>query len=393
VVVEYQICIKMIKRDIQNLLKTYATSFRAVLLVGPRQSGKTTLAKTCFPNKDYVSLENLDERFLAQNDPRAFLNRFKNGAILDEIQRAPNLFNYLHEILDNTEEDGLFILTGSNNVLLEGNVNQTLAGRIGILDLLPLSFNEIRHSKDEFKLSELILTGFYPEVVSKNRNPKLWYSSYIRTYIERDVRQIKQIEDLLLFQKFLRLCAGRVGQQLNLSSISNSCGINIKTTQSWLSILESTYVIRLLQPFHENFNKRIVKAPKLYFCDTGLVCSLLNIKTTDEIMLSHFRGALVENFIIMECIKNSLNSGDGKQFFYWRDNNGIEIDLVILDGDQYTPVEIKSAQTYTKDFTKNIKKFISFSEVSNGIVLYDGQQSFNGSDGIDVMNWRSFLVI
>lgn len=381
----------MFERDIQNLLKMYATSFRAVLLVGPRQSGKTTLAKKCFPQKDYVSLENLDERDLAQYDPRAFLNRFKNGAILDEIQRAPKLFNYLQEILDNTEEDGLFILTGSNNILLEENVNQTLAGRIGILDLLPLSFQEIRQSKDEFKLGELILTGFYPEVVSKKRNPKLWYSSYIRTYIERDVRQIKQIEDLLLFQKFLRLCAGRVGQQLYLSSISNSCGINLKTTQSWLSILESTFVIRLLQPFHENFNKRIVKAPKLYFCDTGLVCSLLNIKTTDELMLSHFRGALVENFVIMECVKNSTNTGDGKQFFYWRDNNGIEIDLVILDGDHYTPIEIKSAQTFTKDFTKNIKKFISFSEVSNGIVLYDGQQAFKGSDGIEVMNWRSFL--
>ncbi len=382
----------MIKRDITKLLKLYAESFRAVLIVGPRQSGKTTLTKNCFPTKPYISLENPDERLLATNDPRAFLNRFPNGAILDEIQRVPLLLNYLQEILDNTDEDGLFILTGSNNILLEEYITQSLAGRVGILDLLPLSYNEIYKTENHLSLAEIILKGFYPEVISKKRNPSIWFASYIRTYIERDVRQIKQIDDVLLFQKFLKLCAGRVGQQLNLTSLSNACGINIRTTQSWLSILESTYVIRLLQPYYENFNKRVVKSPKIYFCDTGLVCSLLNIKTVDELMLSHFRGALVENFIIMETIKNTFNTNNGEQQFYWRDNNGVEIDLLVQKGENFVPVEIKSAQTYSKDFAKNIKKFMSYSETTRGIILYDGIQSFDGSDGIKVMNWREFLI-
>lgn len=382
----------MIKRDITKLLKLYAESFRAVLIVGPRQSGKTTLTKNCFPTKPYISLENPDERLLATNDPRAFLNRFPNGAILDEIQRVPLLLNYLQEILDNTDEDGLFILTGSNNILLEEYITQSLAGRVGILDLLPLSYNEIYKTENHLSLAEIILKGFYPEVISKKRNPSIWFASYIRTYIERDVRQIKQIDDVLLFQKFLKLCAGRVGQQLNLTSLSNACGINIRTTQSWLSILESTYVIRLLQPYYENFNKRVVKSPKIYFCDTGLVCSLLNIKTVDELMLSHFRGALVENFIIMETIKNTFNTNNGEQQFYWRDNNGVEIDLLVQKGENFVPVEIKSAQTYSKDFAKNIKKFMSYSETTRGIILYDGIQSFDGSDGIKVMNWREFII-
>jgi uncharacterized protein len=391
VVLDWQICIKMIQRKIADLLKLYAQSFRAVLVIGPRQSGKTTLVKAIFPDKPYVSLENPDESLLAINDPRAFLNRFPNGAILDEIQRAPLLLNYLQEILDATNDDGLFILTGSNNILLLEYTTQTLAGRIGVLDLLPLSFSEIYGSDDNPTMAEVVLKGFYPEISAKNRNPGLWFSSYIRTYVERDVRQIKQIEDAFLFQKFLRLCAGRVGQQLNLTSLSNACGINIKTTQSWLSILESTYVIHFLQPYYENFNKRIVKSPKLYFCDTGLACSLLNIKTGNEFMLSHFRGGLFENLIVMENVKNTFNTNNGNQYYYWRDNNGVEIDLLIQSGENIIPVEIKSAQTFTKDFTLNLKKFCSYSGLTKGLVLYDGHQAIEGSDGIDVMNWRDFV--
>jgi predicted AAA+ superfamily ATPase len=328
---------------------------------------------------------------LALNDPRAFLNRFPKGAILDEIQRTPLLLNYLQEILDNTNEDGLFILTGSNNILLIEHITQTLAGRVGVLDLLPLSFSEIYQPDEKPPMAEVIIQGFYPEIIAKKRNPGLWFPSYIRNYVERDVRQIKQIEDVFLFQKFLRLCAGRIGQQLNLSSLSNVCGINLKTTQSWLSILESTYIIRLLQPYHENFNKRIVKSPKLYFCDIGLACSLLNIRKTDELMLSHFRGALVENLTIMEGVKNTFNTNNGNQYYYWRDNNGVEIDLLIQCGKKITPIEIKSAQTFTKDFSSNLKKFFSYSGLSKGLVLYDGLQTINGSDGIDVMNWRDFV--
>lgn len=381
-----------IYRDITSLLEVFANSFRSVLIVGPRQSGKTTLAKFTFPDKPYVSLENPDERELAFQDPRAFLNRYPNGAILDEVQRAPLLLNYLQEILDNTEDDGLFVLTGSNNILLQDHITQTLAGRIGVLDLLPLSYNELRHLLPQQGIMELIVNGLYPEVIAKKRNPTVWYASYIRTYVERDVRQIKQIEDSLLFQKFLRLCAGRIGQQLNVAALSNACGINVRTTQSWISILESTYIVRLLQPFHENYNKRIVKSPKLYFCDTGLACALLNIKTTNELQLSHFRGALVENFIIMEFLKNSLNFQSGEHFFYWRDNNGVEIDLIKQNAAEMLPIEIKSAQTYTKDFSSNLKKFMSYSNLDKGLVIYDGDQSFEGSNGVNVSNWRNILA-
>jgi hypothetical protein len=384
----------MIVREIASLLLEYSRSFRSVVIVGPRQSGKTTLAKACFPAKSYVSLENPDMLELANQDPRGFLAGFPKGAILDEIQRAPQLFNYLQEVLDNTEEDGLFILTGSNNILLLENISQTLAGRIGILDLLPLSFREIRELVKGMSLQELIVRGFYPEIYHKNRNSQIWYQSYIRTYLERDVRQIKQIENTLLFQKFLRLCAGSVGQQVNYASLSNDCGIDVRTVHSWLSVLENSFVLYRLQPFHQNFKKRLVKSPKIYFVDTGLACALLNIKSSDELSNSHFRGALVENFVVSECLKNkqNLNLYDRK-FYYWRDNNGTEIDLIIEAGNAMTPVEIKSAQTYSNDFIRGIKKFMLYSGTPRGTIVYDGSAGFKGSDGIDLINWKDFLCI
>ncbi|MEX0812663.1 MAG: ATP-binding protein [Chitinophagales bacterium] len=381
----------MITREIKETLMEYARSFRAVLVVGPRQSGKTTLVKQCFTEKPYVSLENPDQRELATEDPKAFLNRFPQGAILDEVQRAPLLFNYLQEILDNSNDDGLFILTGSNNILLQENVTQSLAGRIGILDLLPLSYREISQFPSSLTLSDIIPRGFYPEIYDKHRKPQLWYPSYIRTYVERDVQQIKQIENGLLFQKFLKLCAGRIGQQVNIASLSNDCGIDIRTVQSWLSVLQSTYIIYLLQPFHQNFNKRIVKSPKLYFYDTGLSCSLLNIKTSDEFLLTHFKGALVENFFVTECIKNNQNNQQGEQFYYWRDNNGVEVDLIVEKQNKILPIEIKAAQTYTKDFSKNLKKFKSYSGINEGCIVYDGTTEFKGSNGIEVLHWSNYL--
>ncbi|MFN9709903.1 MAG: ATP-binding protein [Bacteroidota bacterium] len=382
----------MILREIRKILKEYADSFRSVLLVGPRQSGKTTLAKYCFPKKPYVSLENMDERALAIEDPRAFLNRFPKGAILDEVQRAPILLNYLQEVLDHTNQDGLFILTGSNNILLQETISQTLAGRIGVLDLLPLSYREIHAIDKKTDLHHCILKGFYPEIYDRSRKPALWYPSYIRTYIERDVRQIRQIDNISLFQKFVKLCAGRIGQQLNVAALSNEAGIDVRTVHSWLSVLESSYIIYLLQPFHQNYNKRLVKSPKLFFYDTGLACSLLNIKTINELSFSHFKGVLVENFLITELVKNNLNNRSGYQYYYWRDNNGIEIDLIQEGSHELLPIEIKSAQTYNSDFSKNLKKFMSYSGTQKGIVLYDGKQEFRGTDNIEVCNWERFLL-
>lgn len=381
----------MIARHITPLLLEFASSFRSVLLIGPRQSGKTTLAKSTFPDKTYVSLENPDVLELANQDPRAFLAGFPGGAILDEVQRAPLLFNYLQEILDNSHEDGLFILTGSNNILLQDAISQTLAGRIGVLELLPLSFLEVESQPGNASLVERIVTGFYPEIYSKNRPPQIWYASYIRTYLERDVRQIKQIENLLLFQKFLRLCAGSIGQQINVTSLSNDCGIDVRTVQSWLSVLEGSFVLFRLPPFYQNFKKRLVKSPKLYFIDTGLACALLNIKNAAEFELSHFRGALVENFVVTECLKNNLNFHSQIQFYYWRENNGVEIDLIAERNGEIHPIEIKAAQTYSKDFSLNLKKFMSYSGVSLGSIVFDGKHHFKGSDGIELVNWAEFL--
>ena len=395
-VVNYYICTKlfiMITREIESLIKEYSRQFRSLLVVGPRQTGKSTLVKKVFPNKPYVSLENIDERTLAENDPRAFLNRFPKGAILDEVQRTPLLFNYLQEIIDNSNEDGLFILTGSNNLLLQSNISQSLAGRVGIIDLLPLTVQEIeKFGKTNCSLNELIVKGSYPEIYDKTRKPTLWYPAYIRTYVERDVRLIKNIENTLLFTKFLKICAGRVGQQINVSALSNECGIDVKTVNSWLSILESTFVIKLLQPYFRSFNKRIVKTPKLYFYDTGLACSLLNIKNTNELSLSHFKGSLVENFILMELIKKMKNKGTSEDIYYWRDNKGVEVDILIDYGNKLLPIEIKSAQTFNNDFLANIKKFNSYANIDIGWVIYDGQLEFETENGIRVKNWRNATI-
>jgi predicted AAA+ superfamily ATPase len=382
----------MVTRAIENLLKEYAGEFRSLLLVGPRQSGKSTLVKKVFPDKPYISLENIDERDLAEIDPRAFLARFPHGAVLDEIQRAPGLFNYLQEILDNSTEDGLFILTGSNNLLLQSNISQTLAGRIGILDLLPMSMNEIKEFElEELDVNSLILKGSYPEIYHKKRNPQHWYPSYIRTYIERDVRNIRNIDNISMFVKFLRLCAGRVGQQLNISSLSNECGIDVKTVNSWLSVLESTYIIKLLQPYYKNYNKRLVKSPKLYFYDTGIVCSLLGIRNTKELSVSSFRGSLFENFILMEIMKEIKNNGFQTELYYWKINKGIEIDIVVDNGQSLTPIEIKSAQTYSSDFENNLTAFNGLRSKNGGMIVYDGNMNFKTSGQTEVFNWEKLI--
>jgi len=379
-------------REQSTLLKQYAEQFRAVLVVGPRQSGKTTLVRSVFPKKPYASLEDPDTRLLADSDPRAFLARFPEGAILDEVQRTPSLLNYLQGILDASDRDGLFILTGSNKILLQENVSQTLAGRVGVLDLLPLSYRELHKAGLSLGLDELIRLGSYPELHGRGRPPGAWYASYLRTYVERDVRQVKNISDTLLFTRFLRLCAGRIGQLLNVSALSNECGIEARTVNAWLSVLESTYVIKLIQPYHRNFNKRITKSPKLYFVDTGLACALLGLRRTEELQLSHFRGALVENLVIMEVMKNGLNTGAEQALFYWRDNKGVEIDLVVDQGNTFVPMEIKSAQTYTSGFAENLTRFIAYSGTSTGTVLYDGDMEFTTSQGVRVCNWRTFLL-
>ncbi|MFY8037000.1 MAG: ATP-binding protein [Cyclobacteriaceae bacterium] len=379
----------MVHRNAKKWLRVLASEFRSVAVVGPRQSGKTTLVLETFARKPYVSLEDPDERQLADNDPRAFLARFKNGAIIDEAQRVPALFSYLQNILDNTKKDGLFILTGSNNFLLQESISQTLAGRIGYIDLLPFCYGELHQMplKKE-NTDHLIWKGCYPEVHDRERSPAVWYPAYIRTYVERDVRQLKNITDTILFTRFLQLCAGRIGQQLNLVSLANDCGIDVRTTQNWLSILESSFVIFLLRPHHKNFNKRLVKTPKLYFYDTGLACSLLGIKSEKEITNSHFRGSLFECHVIAECLKNKHNAGSQTAFYYWRDNKGVEIDLLAENGRKLLPIEIKSSQTFRDDHLLNLHKWNAYAGQRGGVLIYDGPQNFTRSDRISISNWR-----
>lgn len=380
----------MIPRQALALIRKYSKQFRALAVVGPRQSGKTTLVKQAFPNKPYISLENPDERLWAQKDPRGFLNRFKNGAILDEAQRSPDLFNYLQQIIDESNKDGQFILTGSNNFMLQESISQSLAGRIGYIDLLPLNYNEIlEFKKKNYETDDLIFRGCYPEIYDKKRLPEIWYPSYIRTYVERDVKQLRNIDNTLLFNRFLQLCAGRTGQLFSAAAISNECGIDVRTVNAWIEILQSSYIIFLLPPHHNNFNKRVVKTPKLYFYDTGVACSLLGLKSKVEISVSHFKGALFENYVITEIMKSNLNTGTNAKLYFWRDNNGTEIDLIIDNNGKLLPIEIKSSQTYNEEFQRSLLKWNNYSGNKGGVLLYSGTMEMKTTENIQVLNWKN----
>ena len=379
----------MIQRTAAIKLLKLSKAFRSVAVVGPRQSGKTTLCKTVFPGKPYISLENPDTLEFANNDPRGFLGQFKTGAILDEIQRAPHLFSYLQQILDETKKSGLFILTGSNNFLLQENISQTLAGRIAYFQLLPLSLIEMeKGKKNKADYAWHILHGGYPEVIAKNIKPAEWYGSYINTYAERDVRQLKNISSLSLFVKLLRLCAGRTGQILNLTSLSNDCGIDQKTVAAWLSILQSSYVIYLLRPYYGNFNKRIIKSPKLYFFDTGVACSLLGITDVKQIFSHTAKGPLFENMIISELLKERFNKGAADNLYYWRDKTGHEVDILLDKAGKLTVMELKAGATLNEDFFKGIEYFSSLNtNPPEKILVYGGKEIQKRSSGISVKPW------
>ena len=343
----------MINRTAEKELKALSGQFKAVALIGPRQSGKTTLAKHVFRDKAYVSLENPDERQFALVDPRGFLSRFPDGAVLDEVQRTPEIFSYLQQILDEDKTPGKFILTGSNNFLLQESISQSLAGRIAYLILLPFSLSELQldNLTDE---KQYIFKGSYPPVYDQPVDPSKWYANYIQTYIERDVRQIKNINDLSTFDRVLRLLAGRTGQLLNLNNLSIEAGVDGKTIASWLGILESSFIIHRLLPFYKNFNKRIVKTAKLYFYDTGIACSLLGIKSVEQLLYHPLAGNLFENMIISELLKIKYNNAKSDNLFFWRNNTGNEVDIIIDSPNGLYPVEIKSGRTITTDFFKGL---------------------------------------
>ena len=382
----------MIKREIETELKRLAKQFKAVAVVGPRQSGKTTLTRYIFKKKPYVNLENPDIRRFAIDDPRGFLSQYGSGAVIDEAQRAPELFSYLQQELDESSRKGRFILTGSNNFLLQETISQSLAGRIAYLYLLPFTLTELSAGRIT-DLAGRIIKGSYPPVYDQKIDPGKWYPNYIRTYVERDVRQIKNISDLNTFERFVRLCAGRSGQLLNLSSLALEAGVDSKTAGAWISVLESSFIIFRLYPWHRNFNKRIVKMPKLYFYDTGLVCSLLGIANSNQLNMHPLYGSIFENLIMSELKKHCLNRSLNEDIFFWRDNVGHEVDVIIGSNNGFIPVEIKSGKTITDEFFKGLNYWEKLSGIQSGAVVYGGEDVQNYSDGRKAISWRKLHML
>lgn len=380
----------MVVRAASQKLKQLVTKFPVVGLLGPRQSGKTTLAKELFPKKPYVSFENQDTVLLAIRDPRAFLSAYKNGAVFDEIQRAPQLLSYLQELVDaHKKKAGLFVITGSQNLLLLETITQTLAGRIAFIQLLPFSLAELRDTNfGKQTLDGFLFRGGYPRLYQQRIAPTDYYPNYLLTYVERDVRQIKNISNLALFQRFLKICATRTGQQLNYSAIANDCGIDQKTVLNWLGILEASFIAFRLQPYYNNLGKRLLQMPKLYFYDTGLCSSLLEIENEKQMANHPLRGALMENLMIIELLKSRLNRGLRSNLFYWRDRTGNEIDLLLDQSDAVVPIEIKSSTTFHLDFLKGIRYWQKLNPKLKSSYLV-----FNGKDGqvekTKILNWEN----
>ena len=346
----------MIERTITAKLRRMMELYPIVLLTGPRQSGKSTLLHHVLPEYQYVSLEDLDARAYATDDPRGFLASHPDKTIIDEAQLVPTLFSYLQTHVDAAQKEGMYVLSGSQNFLLMQQITQSLAGRVAILELLPFSRSEL---KTAGMLPETIeaemFAGGYPRLFDKQMHPTEYYPYYIRTYVERDVRQLKNVMDLGLFVKFIKLCAGRIGQLVNFSSLANDCGIAVSTAQSWLSVLETSYIVYFLHPDYNNFSKRLVKSPKLYFHDTGLACSLLEITDAHQLENHYLRGGLFENYVINQFIKKAFNRGEEPHLSFWRDNKGNEIDLLQPLGTKQFAYEIKSGRTFSTDFTKGLR--------------------------------------
>ena len=396
----------MIRRTLEKRLRKAADQFPIVSVTGPRQSGKTTLVRAVFPDYAYVSLELPDERRFALEDPRGFLARFKEPAIFDEVQRTPDLFSYIQVLVDERpDQTGRFILTGSQNFLLMQSISQSLAGRCAVLHLLPFSLAELmdREPLDlesqtsmnsvppPLSLEEVLHTGFYPRIHDRGIPARDWLPDYHQTYLERDVRNILNVGDMEAFGSFVRLCAGRSGGLLNLSGLGSDCGISHATARRWLSVLEASFIVMLLRPHHENFGKRQVKSPKLYFLDTGLLCSLLQIESPDHLAHRAERGAVFESFVASELVKNFLHRGHRPALGFWRDSAGHEVDFIVEIGNRRIPVEAKSAKTAASDFFDMLHFWGRLAgddktSAAPGVLVYGGDQAFVRA-GVRVLPW------
>ena len=380
----------MLARDAEKTLIRLAKSFPIVAITGPRQAGKTTLAKAVFEGKPYVSLENPDEREFAQNDPKRFLARFPNGAVLDEVQRCPSLLSWLQGVVDERGGMGDFVLTGSAQFDLIEGITQTLAGRVGRVELLPLSSRELKAANQlPNSLSQMLIQGGYPALYDRKITTQDWFSNYVATYVERDVRQLISVRNLSQFQTFLKMCASRTGQLINLTSLGADCGISAVTAKQWLSVLETSYIVTLLRPHHSNFGKRLVKTPKIYFLDSGLAAWLMGIRSAETIETHAARGALFESWVVSELYKKRLNAGLPIDLFFWRDNTGNEVDLIVENEKGLQPIEIKSGSTYASDWSQGLKKWQSLAQNSSlePAILYGGESNFE-REGLKVWGWR-----
>ncbi|GAB7081518.1 ATP-binding protein [Megalodesulfovibrio paquesii] len=377
----------MITRDVTQELLRSAAEYPVVTILGPRQSGKTTLTRMTFPDMPYFSLEDPDVRMAAEADPRGFLAQMEGGGVLDEVQRLPVLLSYIQGMVDKTRKRGRFILTGSHQPQLHEAISQSLAGRTAMLALWPFSLREIRRYDSALEPFDLICRGFFPRLHEEGLEPRRFFNGYLQTYVERDVRALIQLRDLSLFQKFLTLLAGRVGQIVNLASLGGDVGASATTIRNWLSVLKASYVVFELPPFFENVQKRVIKSPKIYFTDVGLAAFLLGIHTAEQASRDPLRGNLYENLVIADIVKSAMNRGIRPEIYFFRDSHGNEIDLLIREKGMLTPVEIKSAATFSTDFVKQLEWFqtLGVKRVLPGTVLYNGERPFDVR-GVRILN-------
>lgn len=384
--------IEYIDRHIEGLISEASEYFSVISVTGPRQSGKSTLLKHLFPEYKKYSMKDVNVREYAVNDPVAFLNQTQDGMFIDEIQKAPLLLEYIQGIVDDNP-DRKFLLTGSSNFELLKDLSESLPGRAGVFELMPMSFMETRDVQEGKTLNELLFDGFYPAISARKNKARFFYPSYVKTYLEKDVRDLMNVQNQLQFMKFMKLCAARIGSLFNASEVANEVGVDSKTIARWLSVLQASYLVVLLPPYYGNVSKRLVKTPKLYFNDPGLACYLLDIETASQLERDKMRGAIFENYIVMEVIKHRKNNGREGGVFFYRDSNQNEIDILLKEEGIFTAIEVKSAMTYSTSFEKSLKKIEQMisEPIGNKIIVYNGDFE-NVQSEIKLINHRNLYT-